>query len=97
MFVVIGRTPRPSMLARPTLRPHDLRHAAATAWLRTTGDVKAVQSLLGHGTASMTHDLYAHLLNETLTRAADLMAQGLGELFEEAEPWGVRGRRQILG
>jgi hypothetical protein len=32
----------------------------------------------------MTLNLCAHLLNEALTRAAVLMAQGLGELFEEA-------------
>jgi len=43
---------------RPALRPHDLRHTAATAWLRLTGDLKAVQTLLGHSTASMTLDLY---------------------------------------
>jgi integrase len=74
------------LVDKPGLRPHDLRHTAATAWLRITGDVKAVQSLLGHATASMTLDLYSHLLNDTLTRAADLMSQGLGELFEEAKP-----------
>ena len=64
---------------KPGLRPHDLRHTAATAWLRITGDVKAVQALLGHSTASMTLDLYSHLLNDTLTRAADLMATGLAQ------------------
>jgi hypothetical protein len=36
----------------------------------------------------MTLDLHSHLPNETLTRAADLMAQGLGEVFAEAEPEG---------
>lgn len=44
-----------------------------------TGDLKAVQSLMGHSTASMTLDLYAHVLNDTLTRAADVMAKGLAE------------------
>ncbi len=68
---------------RVGLRPHDLRHTAATAWLRITGDLKAVQSLLGHSTASMTLDLYAHVLDDTLTRAADLMAKGLDDLAEE--------------
>ncbi|GEM_PF-681006 len=72
------------LVGRPGLRPHDLRHTAATAWLRITGDVKAVQSLLGHSTASMTLDLYSHLLNDSLTRAADLMAQGLAAAAEAA-------------
>jgi integrase len=82
------------LVDKPGLRPHDLRHTAATAWLRITGDVKAVQSLLGHATASMTLDLYSHLLNDTLTRAADLMSQGLGELFEGAEQEGPAGGRE---
>jgi integrase len=73
------------LVDKPGLRPHDLRHTAATAWLRITGDVKAVQTLLGHATASMTLDLYSHLLNDSVTRAADLMAQGLAQAFEEAE------------
>ena len=74
------------LVDNPGLRPHDLRHTAATAWLRITGDVKAVQTLLGHATASMTLDLYSHLLNDSVTRAADLMAQGLAQAFEEADP-----------
>ena len=31
----------------------------------------------------MTLDLYSHVLNDTLTRAADLMAQGLAALDAE--------------
>ncbi|MFC8501726.1 tyrosine-type recombinase/integrase [Pedococcus sp. NPDC057267] len=73
------------LVDKPGLRPHDLRHTAATAWLRITGDVKAVQSLLGHATASMTLDLYSHLLNDTLTRAADLMAEGLAGTLQLPE------------
>ncbi|HEY7723199.1 MAG TPA: tyrosine-type recombinase/integrase, partial [Pedococcus sp.] len=60
------------LVDKPGLRPHDLRHTAATAWLRITGDMKAVQTLLGHATASMTLDLYSHLLNDSVTRAASL-------------------------
>lgn len=66
-------------LGREGLRPHDLRHTAATAWLRMTGDIKAVQALLGHATATMTLDLYSHLLTDTLDRATDLMAARLAE------------------
>jgi integrase len=67
-------------VGRDGLRPHDLRHTAATAWLRMTGDVKAVQALLGHATATMTLDLYSHLLTDTLDRATDLMAARLVEV-----------------
>lgn len=65
------------LIGREGLRPHDLRHTAATAWLRGTGDVKAVQALLGHATATMTLDLYSHLLTDSLDRATDRMAEEL--------------------
>ncbi len=52
-------------------------------------DLEAVQSLMGHSTASMTLDLYAHVLNDTLTRAADMMAKRLAEVAE-TEPVGRR-------
>lgn len=65
------------VVGRDGLRPHDLRHTGATAWLRQTGDVKAVQALLGHATATMTLDLYAHLLTDSLERATDRMAKGM--------------------
>ena len=51
--------------------------------------MKAVQTLLGHATASMTLDLYSHLLNDSVTRAADLMARGLAQALEEAEVKGA--------
>ncbi|MBQ8136972.1 MAG: site-specific integrase [Clostridia bacterium] len=48
-------------IGRPDARPHDLRHTAATvAMANSNGNVKAVQSLLGHSTASFTMNTYAH-------------------------------------
>lgn len=45
---------------RPDLRPHDLRHTAATTAIAAGADIKSVQDLLGHATASFTLDVYAH-------------------------------------
>lgn len=42
---------------KPTL--HDLRHTFATACVRARMDVKTLQSILGHSSASMTLDVYA--------------------------------------
>lgn len=42
---------------KPTL--HDLRHTFATACVRGGMDVKTLQSILGHASASMTLDVYA--------------------------------------
>lgn len=38
----------------PDARPHDLRHTCATVAISSGADIKSVQSLLGHATASFT-------------------------------------------
>ena len=47
-------------IGRPDARVHDLRHTAATVAIASGADVKSVQQLLGHATASFTLDVYAH-------------------------------------
>ena len=47
-------------IGRPELRPHDLRHTAATVSLESGVNIKDVQSLLGHATAAFTMQVYAH-------------------------------------
>lgn len=61
------------------LRIHDLRHTAASLAIASGADVKAVQSMLGHASASMTLDLYGHLFDSTLDAVAgrmDAMVKG---------------------
>ncbi len=43
------------------LHPHELRHTAASLAMASGADVKVVQTMLGHKTATMTLDLYGHL------------------------------------
>ncbi|MGH3099096.1 MAG: tyrosine-type recombinase/integrase, partial [Streptosporangiales bacterium] len=50
----------------PALRVHDLRHTAASIWLGNGADPKVVQRVLGHATATMTMDLYGHLVDANL-------------------------------
>lgn len=52
------------------LRVHDLRHTAASIWLGSGADPKVVQAVLGHATASMTMDLYGHLIADNLWASA---------------------------
>ena len=54
-------------------RVHDLRHTAASVWLASGADPKVVHRVLGHATASMTMDLYGHLVDANLWQAARLV------------------------
>ena len=58
-------------IGRPDLRPHDLRHTCATVALAAGSDVKSVQSLMGHATASFTLDKYAHTTERMKQDTAD--------------------------
>ena len=58
----------------PKVSPHDLRHTAASLAISAGANVKAVQRMLGHASASMTLDTYADLFDDDL----DLVANALG-------------------
>ena len=47
-------------IGRPDARPHDLRHTTATVAISSGADIKSVQDMLGHATASFTLNVYAH-------------------------------------
>jgi len=53
---------------------HDLRHTAASLLISAGADVKAVQVILGHSTATMTMDLPGHLFSEAAWQAMEQAA-----------------------
>ena len=55
------------------LTPHDLRHTAASLSVAAGANVKAVQRMLGHASATMTLDVYAGLFGDDLDTVADLL------------------------
>lgn len=55
---------------RPDLRPHDLRHTAATRTLMETGNMRLAQQQLGHTRISTT-ERYTHPLVEDLRAALE--------------------------
>lgn len=57
----------------PRLTPHELRHAAASLAIASGADIKVVQSLLGHKSATMTLDQYGHLFGDRFDVVADAM------------------------
>lgn len=60
-------------LGVPGFHPHELRHTAASLAIASGADVKVVQRMLGHKSATMTLDLYGHLFGDQLDTVADAM------------------------
>ena len=56
-----------------TIRPYDLRHSAASLLLGAGESVRLVSETLGHSSAAMTLDVYAHVLPGMQERAAERM------------------------
>ena len=86
---VFDRAARTAGLER--LTPHGLRHTAASLAITSGADVKVVEQMLGHASATMTLDLYGHLYGDRLDEVADRMdalrtARGLSADFLRTEP-----------
>jgi integrase len=57
----------------PGLHPHELRHTAVSLAIAAGADVKVVQQMLGHASATMTMDTYGHLFENRLDEVADAL------------------------
>lgn len=57
------------------MNPHSLRHAAATAAFRGTGDIRSVQEMLGHASLATTQR-YLHIDPDAIRAAANATALG---------------------
>lgn len=57
--------------------PHDMRHTAISIAISQGANVKAVQRMAGHASATMTLDQYAGLFDEDLDAVADALASAL--------------------
>lgn len=90
------RTFGPAAIAigEPQLPPHGLRHTAASLAIAAGGNVKVVQQMLGHATASMTLDLYGHLFPDQLDNVADRL-DVIGRAAAEAAADFLRTKPEI--
>ena len=64
-------TPASTRLGLDGFHPHELRHTAASLAIASGADVKVVQQMLGHKSATLTLDLYGHLFPDRLDELAD--------------------------
>lgn len=69
MFQVAARKAEP-----PPLHLHCLRHSHATVGLEAGVPLLVISRRLGHGTLSVTSDLYSHVLPQMDQEAADQIA-----------------------
>ncbi|MFW5415430.1 site-specific integrase [Nocardiopsis sp. CNT-189] len=63
---------------------HKLRHTAASLAIASGADVKVVQTMLGHKTATMTLDLYGHLFPDRLDEVAVKMSTARAAALAQA-------------
>lgn len=57
---------------------HELRHTQATLLIGSGADIKTVQNRLGHSSASLTMDIYAHAIEQNDREAANTIGSILG-------------------
>ena len=69
----------------PDLKLHELRHTQATLLLGAGVDLKTVQHRLGHSSASLTLDTYAHAIPANDRTAADLVGTIMAQPEQEAK------------
>lgn len=66
------------------LRPHDLRRSFASLAVNAGVDLYQVKDLLGHSTVAVTQKAYAHLQQDTLRSASEVVAKTIGEASSKA-------------
>jgi integrase len=80
----------------PSITPHDLRHTCASLAISAGANIKVLQNLLGHKTATLTLDRYGHLFPDDLGRIADAFDAAADQLRTGGQlrlvPVGENGR-----
>jgi integrase len=77
-------------LGIPRLTPHELRHTAASLAIASGADIKVVQQMLGHKSATMTLDQYGHLFGDRLDIVADAMDAARAKALTDRHQTGTK-------
>ncbi len=67
------------------LRPHDVRHTAASLAIQSGANVKLVQQMLGHASAARMLDVYGGLFGDDLDSVADRLDSLVPQMRHEAQ------------
>ena len=80
------------------LVPHELRHTAASLAIQSGANIKVVQTMLGHSSATLTWDRYGHLYDDDLDSVADRLDAASGVFANELRTiCGLRRHRRQAG
>jgi integrase len=60
----------------PSISPHSLRHTTASLAVQAGANIKVLQTLMGHKTATLTLDRYGHLYPDDLRTIGDALDDG---------------------
>ncbi|MRR54178.1 MAG: site-specific integrase [Deltaproteobacteria bacterium] len=66
------------------LRPHDLRRSFASLGINAGVDLYQIKDLLGHSSVAVTQRAYAHLQQNTLRSASEVVAKTVGAASSKA-------------
>ncbi len=82
-FLTVGEVrwvfdPAATAVGEEGLTPHELRHTCASLAVSAGANIKVLQTLLGHKTATLTLDRYGHLFPDDLGKIADALDAAAG-------------------
>lgn len=78
------------------LTPKGLRHTCASLAIKSGANIKVLQRMLGHATASMTLDRYGHMYKDDLDEVARKLGQAMETTAESLRNTKAkRGRREL--
>jgi integrase len=78
-------------LKLPAVSLHALRHTHASQLIAEGMDVLTISRRLGHGSPTITLDIYSHLFGNTDDRAADVIERAFGKVLAENMTENSRG------
>jgi integrase len=80
----------------PGLVPHGLRHTAASIAISLGADVKVIQTMLGHRSATQTLDQYGHLFADRLNELGDAVDLARRRARARADKESVRSKGGVI-